>query len=1195
MDERADERQIVNYLLGELSEDGQKGVEERLLTDNEYYDLLLATEDDLIDAYLSGALDGRERERFEAHFLRPPERGEKLRFAMALRDYVSTRTAESRHEAAAIRPRAARRKWPPSPALWLAAAAVIIIAVALASWRIFFHEPGPSKGVTALNNAYREQRPVESRISRLDYAPFSVTRGAQDGKFDYVARDRAQALIHEEVAEYPGARSYHDLGRLYLAGHEFDKAIEQFDKALQLDDKNAPLHSDLGAAYLERAVADGSKPNLGDLAKSLEYLYRAIGLDDSLLAAYFNRALCLQRMNALTLARQAWEDYLKKDPDSEWSKEAERNLRLLRDRGTNNKTPGEVYENFLAAYRQGNEAQAWRIQSQTKEMITGTMIPFQLARRFLDASLSDRPASGKEILNAFRFAGELEKKQSGDPFFLELAGFYAASGVKNAPALKKAHEALGRGYQLCLHGNYSEAAAPLEYAQKHFLKAGDVWEARVVDYWLAYCLSQQGKLKKSSDLLAALVKNCRGRGYHWLESQSYCWLANNSALLGEYSRGVEEDKKALDIALAIGDLYNTQKTSSQLAEDYKFLGRLEEALEYNRLSLPAADAYFVSDRQLWRSLNSLTDTLFAIRLYIAAEAYEREALDLAANHFNDPVLIHNTYLRLGEIYSGQRNYAVAEQSLLMSLGAIKTIDDDLAIQKLFGQSVFQMGSVKRQAGDCTTALDYYHQAVEKFGPTEFGLYNYITRKGMLLCHLVNKDDAAIEAELPSVLSLFEQNRRRIKEEQNRNHFFDAEQDVYDLAVDYEYGRGNKEKSFNYAEYSRARTLLDLISARESGGGTSTESAAVTAASQPLSLSHLQESMQSDLQLVEYAVLQDRLLIWVVTKGSFKAFERPVSLAALEAATDEYFHVLPRGDAYSIRRESQLAAQLYDWLFAPLEDHLSKEEEVALVPDKFLFKVPFAALLSRHNGRRLVDDYTLLYAPSATVLVLCSDLAQKKSPTKEGERLLSVGDPKFNPRRHPDLPELPMAAAEAKNIATFYAGNAVFVGSEAVKKAIKPELASADVIHLATHYLADDFSPANSRLVLADGPDVSADDTADLSLEEIGTGRLPKARLVILAACQSGIERYYAGEGPVGLSRAFMMAGAPLVIASQWAVESGSTSDLMVEFHRLRKTENLSTTQALRQAQHNMMSHEDGRYRRPYYWAGFFPIGGHARF
>ena len=181
--------------------------------------------------------------------------------------------------------------------------------------------------MAALKEAYRDQRPVESRITEFGYAPPPpITRGGEQEKFDYVARDRARALIQSEAAEHPGARSYHDLGRFYLAQHEFDKAIDQFENALKEAPNNAQIHSDLGAAYMERALVDQDNPNTGDLARSLEQLNRAIAIDNSLLAAYFNKALCLQRMNDLSLAREAWEVYLKKETDSEWLKEAERNL-----------------------------------------------------------------------------------------------------------------------------------------------------------------------------------------------------------------------------------------------------------------------------------------------------------------------------------------------------------------------------------------------------------------------------------------------------------------------------------------------------------------------------------------------------------------------------------------------------------------------------------------------------------------------------------------------------------------------------------------------------------------------------------------------------------------------------------------------------------------------------------------------------
>jgi CHAT domain-containing protein len=482
-----------------------------------------------------------------------------------------------------------------------------------------------------------------------------------------------------------------------------------------------------------------------------------------------------------------------------------------------------------------------------------------------------------------------------------------------------------------------------------------------------------------------------------------------------------------------------------------------------------------------------------------------------------------------------------------------------------------------------------------FESSELDLFIYITHKGKLLCYLDSKDDAGIQQELPIVLSLFENNRRRIQEEQDRNHFFDTEQGVYDLAIDYEYERGNIEESFNYADTSRARSLLAEVAAVATADNKSALTGATAiAASQPLTFSQVKERMPYGLKLIEYAVLQNRLLIWIITEGGIEAIERPVTASSLERAVDEYLSVLPRSDGDSIKREREQAAQLYDWLFAPLKDYLNDGEVVAIVPDKFLFKIPFAALLSSCTDQRVINDHTLLYAPSATVLILYSELGRNKGQDKQKERLLSVGDPKFSRRRHRDLPYLPAAADEARKIASFYLDSCVLVDEEAVKNRIKDKLPWANIIHFATHYIADGISSAKSRLVLAAGAGVD-DLSADLTIEEVQSWRLPDAKLVVLAACRSGIERYYAGEGLIGLARSFVMAGAPLVVASQWAVESESTAQLMIDFHHLRKQGDMPTARALRQAQLNMLNHDNEIYHRPYYWAGFFPIGGYASY
>jgi CHAT domain-containing protein len=107
--------------------------------------------------------------------------------------------------------------------------------------------------------------------------------------------------------------------------------------------------------------------------------------------------------------------------------------------------------------------------------------------------------------------------------------------------------------------------------------------------------------------------------------------------------------------------------------------------------------------------------------------------------------------------------------------------------------------------------------------------------------------------------------------------------------------------------------------------------------------------------------------------------------------------------------------------------------------------------------------------------------------------------------------------------------------------------------------------------------------------------LSRLRLVVLSACQTAGEQNFKGEGTVGLARPFQAAGIPLVVASLWPVESYSSKELMVRFHKYRKSGGLSTAQALRRAQLDMLKSASAELRNPYNWAAYTVIGGHSNF
>lgn len=248
-----DQNAVRQYLLRQLSDNEQRTIEQRLLSDDELFEELDIVEDELIDEYLAGDFSEDERKAFERSFLVAPERRQKLRFAEALKRQMSTSKAEED---------VTKPDWFSQLVKWLrqygfvspvlvTASILIVAGLGFAIWRGVFYQSDVDKGLVALNSAYREQRPTETRITKFGYAPYSVTRGTGSDKVDGLERQKAERYLLDAVHDYPGPKSFHALGKFYLAGKDFDKAIAQFEQAAKGDPNNAQIYSDLGAALLE--------------------------------------------------------------------------------------------------------------------------------------------------------------------------------------------------------------------------------------------------------------------------------------------------------------------------------------------------------------------------------------------------------------------------------------------------------------------------------------------------------------------------------------------------------------------------------------------------------------------------------------------------------------------------------------------------------------------------------------------------------------------------------------------------------------------------------------------------------------------------------------------------------------------------------------------------------------------------------
>jgi len=345
-----------------------------------------------------------------------------------------------------------------------------------------------------------------------------------------------------------------------------------------------------------------------------------------------------------------------------------------------------------------------------------------------------------------------------------------------------------------------------------------------------------------------------------------------------------------------------------------------------------------------------------------------------------------------------------------------------------------------------------------------------------------------------------------------------------------------------------------------------------------------------VQVLQYAVLEDKLVIWLITSRKIECKVTKIRTDELRSLVSEYVTEISSGPGKA-EKLRPLSHKLYDTLLGPFLTELDPRNVLCIVPDKILSYLPFSALISPASGHYLISDFSLLSSPSLNVLVYCTAKA-KSQISAEVETLLSVGNPSFDRQQYPKLDDLPAAAREAKGIAINYAKSYQLIGPQAVKNAIEKQFPVANVIHFAGHYVTNESEPLLSKLVLAKQP---GSDSSDLTVGELVDMKLPRAKLVVLSACETRGKAYYNGEGLIGIARTFLRTGIPLVVASQWSVESESTAELMLKFHHYRKLPGASSLSALRKAQLELLEDPNGFFSDPYYWAAFTTVGGYADF
>ena len=416
---------------------------------------------------------------------------------------------------------------------------------------------------------------------------------------------------------------------------------------------------------------------------------------------------------------------------------------------------------------------------------------------------------------------------------------------------------------------------------------------------------------------------------------------------------------------------------------------------------------------------------------------------------------------------------------------------------------------------------------------------------------------------------------------------------------------------------------------------------------PLTASEIQRLLDEDSILLEYLLGEERSILWAVTATSIKGYVLP-GRVEIETHVRRMYELLTKHDQAPSEKSNataqsnataeynNVAETLSRLLLGPVAGQLDKKR-LLIVSDGALEYIPFSALPSPESGERtsarstsgrtattdlrpVILDHEIVSLPSASVLaVLRRELAERPPAPKAlavlADPVFDNNDPRVAVKPTPtgdatakssvrplgsesmiersgreaglnDFARLRFSRQEAEAITSLLPEKDRFKALDfAASRATaqSQELGQYRILHFATHGLLNSRHPELSGLVFSLIDERGQPQDGFLRFHEIYNLKL-NADLVVLSACQTALGKEVRGEGLIGLTRGFMYAGAPRVVASLWRVDDRATAELMKRFYQGMLKEGLRPAPALRAAQVSM--HKEKRWSAPHYWAAF---------
>ena len=677
-----------------------------------------------------------------------------------------------------------------------------------------------------------------------------------------------------------------------------------------------------------------------------------------------------------------------------------------------------------------------------------------------------------------------------------------------------------------------------------------------------------------------------------------------------YDESIDWSNEAYRKALLLGNQYVKEAALGNLGWAHYKMGDSDRALNmYEEAERIARDLGAAYHRTLW--LDDIGQILYQRNRLTEAENYYLQSLALAQENENSAQIV----------------------DILTSLAFVSIDEGKLIEAQQYSEQAFQRAHARNDheselypllaEGEIAAARNDQKEAEKLFrevanDPKNDLSLRWESQNDLARLYEQQHQVAAADRQYQAALVTIEQARSSLQHEEFKLPFMANAAHLYDDYINFLLAQGKDSQALQLADYSRARTLAE---------GLGMKQAKSTAA--PDALNAAQIARQAHATILFYWVGQERSYLWAITPEGTTRYPLPKA-AEIDAAVDRYRRAL-LGWQDVLQTQNQDGIHLYETLVKPASKLIAPDSRVILITDGSLDKLNFETLLvPEPKPHYWIEDATILSASSLRVLsasknsetgpgrtLNCeekdkdnesddeaaakrrknaahgasrgSEAECEQAPTGQKKtnlaktgpsKLLLIGDA-ITSR---DYAPLPNAALELQNVGKHFPGTTeqIYTRDRATPAAYTAsDPGQFSFIHFVAHATASKLTPLDSAIVLS--PASAEPDSFKLYARDITQHPL-HADLVTVSSCNGAGTQAYSGEGLVGLSWAFLRAGAHNVIGALWEVSDTSTARLMDQLYS-ELQHGQPPEAALRQAKLSLL-HSNEVLRKPFYWAPF---------